>query len=82
MPTIRDLRTPPWLTAGAVALMATGLIAAGDAPAHGATYATVRRGTVTATAGAAGTIQSADTRELVFGTSGTVTKIEVSAGRR
>ncbi len=79
-PTLRDLRTPPWLTAGLVALASTTLIAAGDAPAHGTSYATVRRGDVTSTAGAAGTIQSADTRELVFGTSGVVSRVEVSPG--
>lgn len=70
----------PWLTAGAVCLMATGLVAAGDAPAHTSSYALVRRGEVTATAGAAGTVQSADTRELVFGTSGTVTSVKVAPG--
>lgn len=79
-PTLRDLRKQPWLTASAVLLMATGLVAAGDAPARGASYANVRRGSVTATAGAAGTVQSADTRELAFGTNGTVTEVKVAAG--
>jgi HlyD family secretion protein len=55
-------------------------VAVGDAPARAVTQATVLRGDVTATAGAAGTVQSADTRDLVFGTSGTVTKIEVAPG--
>lgn len=81
-PTISDLRRPPWLTAGAVVMLAGGLVALGDSPASGAAYAMVRRGDVTATAGAAGTVQSADTRELVFGTSGTVTKVEVEPGSR
>ncbi|GLY73335.1 efflux RND transporter periplasmic adaptor subunit [Actinoallomurus iriomotensis] len=78
--TLRDLRKPPWLAAGAVVVLASGLVAVGDSPARAVTQATVLRGDVTATAGAAGNIQSADTRDLVFGTSGTVTKIEVSPG--
>ena len=79
-PTLRDVRKPPWLAASAVVVLASGLVAVGDSPARGVAQATVRRGNVTATAGAAGTVQSADTRELVFGTSGTVTKIEVEPG--
>ena len=79
-PTLRDVRKPPWLAAGAVVVLSSGLIAAGDAPARGVSQATVLRGDVTATVGAAGTVQSADTRDLVFGTSGTVTKIEVTPG--
>lgn len=79
-PTLRDVRKPPWLAASAVVVLASGLVAVGDSPARGVSQATVRRGNVTATAGAAGTVQSADTRELVFGTSGTVTKIEVEPG--
>ncbi|MFB9835448.1 biotin/lipoyl-binding protein [Actinoallomurus acaciae] len=78
--TIRDLRKPPWIAAGAVVALASGLVAVGDSPARAVTQATVLRGDVTATAGAAGTIQSADTRDLVFGTSGTVTKIDVAPG--
>jgi hypothetical protein len=70
-PTLRDLRKPPWLAAGMVVVLASGLVAVGDSPARGTTQATVLRGDVTATAGAAGTVQSADTRDLVFGTSGT-----------
>lgn len=81
-PTVRDLRKPPWLTAGAVVVLATGLVAVGDSPARGMSYAMVRRGNVTATAGAAGTVRSADTRELAFGTAGTVKKVEVSPGDR
>lgn len=79
-PTLRDVRKPPWLAAGAVVVLASGLVAVGDSPARGMSQATVLRGNVTATAGAAGTVQSADTRDLVFGTSGTVTKIEVAPG--
>jgi HlyD family secretion protein len=79
-PTLRDVRKPPWLAAGAVIVLASGLVAVGDSPARGVSQATVLRGNVTATAGAAGTVQSADTRDLVFGTSGTVTKIEIAPG--
>jgi multidrug efflux pump subunit AcrA (membrane-fusion protein) len=79
-PTVRDLRRPPLLAIGAVAVLASGLVAVGDSAARGVTQATVLRGDVTATAGAAGTVQSADTRDLVFGTSGTLTKINVAPG--
>jgi multidrug efflux pump subunit AcrA (membrane-fusion protein) len=79
-PYLPDLRKPPWLTAGAVVVLASGLVAVGDSPAVGVSQATVLRGNVTATASAAGTVQSADTRELVFGTSGTVTEVEVAPG--
>jgi HlyD family secretion protein len=79
-PTLRELRNPPWLAAGAAVVLASGLVAVGDSPARGVSQATVLRGNITATAGAAGTVQSADTRGLVFGTSGTVTKIEVAPG--
>ncbi len=60
--------------------MATGLGATSDTPAHAGSYATVRRGDVSTVAGAAGTVQSADTRELAFGTSGTVSRIAVKPG--
>jgi multidrug efflux pump subunit AcrA (membrane-fusion protein) len=79
-PSLRDLRRSPWLAAGAIAVLAGGLVAAGDAAETGTSQATVLRGNVTATAGAAGTVESADTRELVFGTSGTVTEIKVTPG--
>lgn len=79
-PTLRDLRKPPWLTAGTVVVLVTALMSVGDAPASGATQAVVRRGDVTATVGAAGNVQSADTRELVFGTSGKVTQVDVRPG--
>ena len=79
-PTVRDPRRPPWPAAGAVVVLAGALLAVGDAPARGVTQATVLRGTVTATAGAAGTVASAETRDLVFGTSGTVTQVKVTPG--
>lgn len=81
-PTLRDLRRPPWYTAGAVVLLTTALIPVGDAPASGATQTVVRRGNVTATVGAAGNVRSADTRDLVFGTSGTVREVRVRAGAK
>src|SRR4051812_20819551 len=79
---MRDLRRPPWLTAGAVVMLATGVVAVGDSSASATAYDLVRRGTVTATAGAAGAVRSADTRELVFGTSGTVKEVDVASGAR
>lgn len=80
MKRLRDLRKPPWFTAGTAAILATALMSVGDGPASGATQAVVRRGNLTATVGAAGTVQSADTRELVFGTSGTVAEVGVRPG--
>jgi multidrug efflux pump subunit AcrA (membrane-fusion protein) len=79
-PSLRHLRKSPWLAAGAVVVLAGGLVAAGDSAQSATSQATVLRGNVTATAGAAGTVQSADTRELVFGTSGTVSEIKVAPG--
>jgi HlyD family secretion protein len=79
-PTLRDLSRPPWLTAGTVVVLATALMSVGDTPAHGSTEAVVRRGDVTATVSAAGNVRSADTRELVFGTSGTVSEVDVRPG--
>jgi macrolide-specific efflux system membrane fusion protein len=43
-------------------------------------YATVQAGTVTATASASGTVQSANTANADFGTTGTVTEIDVHVG--
>ncbi len=79
-PTLRNLSRPPWLTAGAVVVLATALMSVGDAPASGSTQTVVRRGDVTATVSAAGNVRSADTRELVFGTSGTVSEVDVRPG--
>ncbi|WP_433176991.1 efflux RND transporter periplasmic adaptor subunit [Actinoallomurus sp. CA-150999] len=47
-----------------------------------ATYATVAEGGVTATAGAAGNVASADSRDLAFSTSGTVKKVYVKVGAK
>jgi HlyD family secretion protein len=77
-------RPPTALAAlGAVTLAIAALLvfAAGDRPVPLA-YAAVGRGRVAATTGAAGTIQSADTREASFGTSGTVTRVDVAVGQR
>ncbi|MEV0401717.1 efflux RND transporter periplasmic adaptor subunit [Actinoallomurus sp. NPDC050550] len=46
------------------------------------TYATVAEGGVTATAGAAGNVASADSRDLAFSTSGTVKKVYVKVGAK
>ncbi|MEN3306452.1 MAG: hypothetical protein V7603_2654 [Micromonosporaceae bacterium] len=75
---------------GAVAVAVIGLFAVGTfayvhrdstpAASTKATVATVRRGQVTVTEAAAGTVQAAETRGLSFATSGTVTTIAVKAG--
>jgi HlyD family secretion protein len=46
------------------------------------TYATVSEGEVTATAGAAGNLESTGSRDLAFGTSGTVTRVYAKVGRK
>lgn len=79
-PSLRHLRRSPFLAAGAAVVLAGGLVAAGDSAESGTSQTTVLRGNVTATASAAGTVQSSDTRELVFGTSGTVNEIKVAPG--
>lgn len=78
---LRQLRRTPWVTAGAVVVLGAGLLAfgAGDSdPGVGVAYASV--GDVVATAGAAGTVQSADVRDLAFGTAGTVAKVYAKVG--
>ncbi len=52
----------------------------GGAVAAKSTTATVKRGTVTVTASAAGTVTPVDSRALTFGTSGTVATLGVKAG--
>jgi RND family efflux transporter MFP subunit len=61
------------------AVLLTGRTTATATTASAGT-ATVQRGTVTQTASAAGTVQAATTRGLSFGTSGTVTELDVKAG--
>ncbi|HEY1485977.1 MAG TPA: HlyD family efflux transporter periplasmic adaptor subunit, partial [Micromonosporaceae bacterium] len=67
-----------------VALAVSGVFALrGKATAapHTTVTATVRRGTVTVTASAAGTIESINERALTFGAGGTVATLKVKAGQ-
>ncbi len=59
-------------------LMAVG----GDESAVQFTFASARRGDVAATASASGNVETGTTRELAFGTSGIVTKLNVSVGQK
>jgi HlyD family secretion protein len=67
-----------------VVLVAGTVTAVGEGGPSGAssTYATVAEGEVTATAGAAGSLESADSRDLAFGTSGTVTRVYAKVGAK
>lgn len=67
------------LILGTVAVVAIGGSGTGGAPAA---YATVAEGDVSATAGAAGNVQSADSRDLAFGTSGTVSRVYAKVGEK
>lgn len=67
------------LILGTVAAFAIGGSGTGGAPAA---YATVAEGDVSATAGAAGNVQSADSRDLAFGTSGTVSRVYAKVGEK
>jgi HlyD family secretion protein len=76
-----------WTVAGvaALALLSVGAFvyshrAKPTASTSRATTATVRRGTVTVSEAAAGTVQATSTRGLSFSMSGTVTKVSVKAG--
>jgi HlyD family secretion protein len=70
-------------TLGGVIVVGGSLLAAGgDASAVQTTFMSVGRGDVTALASAAGTVQSGRIRELGFGTSGIVTKLNVQAGQK
>jgi multidrug efflux pump subunit AcrA (membrane-fusion protein) len=65
------------VVAGTVTAVGTG----GPSGAS-STYATVAEGEVTATAGASGSLESADSRDLAFGTSGTVTRVYAKVGKK
>jgi HlyD family secretion protein len=65
------------VVAGTVTIVGTG----GPSGAS-STYATVAEGEVTATAGAAGSLESADSRDLAFGTSGAVTRVYAKVGAK
>jgi HlyD family secretion protein len=72
--------------AGLFGVMALGAVTAvtigtGGRSGAASSYATVAEGEVTATAGAAGNVQSADSRDLGFSASGTVQKVYVKVGR-
>jgi len=69
-------------TLGAVVVVGGSLMAVGgDESAARLGLVSVQRGDVTALAGAAGTVQSGRIRELSFGASGIVTKLNVKAGQ-
>jgi multidrug efflux pump subunit AcrA (membrane-fusion protein) len=87
LPRTAGRRVALWsvIAATALAIAAVGAFAHlnRDLPAAAAsktTLATVRRGTVTVTEAAAGTVQATNTRGLSFAISGTVTQISVTAG--
>ena len=67
------------VVAGA-AVAASAMTGGGKAVAAKTTTFTVRSGTVTVTASAAGTVQPIDSRALTFGTTGTVSTLDVKAG--
>src|SRR5215467_8130973 len=65
----------------AVAVVLVWQLSGGRTAAAGAVSTQpVRRGTLTVTASAAGTVQPIDSRALTFGTSGTVTTLAVKPG--
>jgi multidrug efflux pump subunit AcrA (membrane-fusion protein) len=66
-----------------VGMVTVGLVDAGaTSGASSSQYALVAEGGVTATAGAAGSVQSADSRDLAFGASGFVSKVYVKVGSK
>ncbi|MEV5746228.1 efflux RND transporter periplasmic adaptor subunit [Actinoallomurus sp. NPDC052308] len=69
---------------GVAVIGAVTAVAVGTGGGSGAapTYATVAEGEVTATAGAAGNVTSADSRDLAFSTSGTVKRVYVKVGAK
>ncbi|MCO6004287.1 efflux RND transporter periplasmic adaptor subunit [Actinoallomurus purpureus] len=72
---------------GVIGVVVIGAVTAVSVGASGrtgtaSTYAPVAEGEVTATAGAAGNVASADSRDLTFSTSGTVKKVYVKVGAK
>jgi HlyD family secretion protein len=68
---------------GVAVLVGGGVLAAsGNGSPVRVAYTSVKQGDVTATVGAAGTVQSGMIREVAFGTSGTVTKVKVKVGQK
>jgi multidrug efflux pump subunit AcrA (membrane-fusion protein) len=80
---LRDLRRPPWIAAAAgIVVLGSAMLSLGSVGSSAnESYTLVRRGDVTAEVSAAGTIQSADTRQLAFGSTGTVTAVDVKIGQ-
>jgi multidrug efflux pump subunit AcrA (membrane-fusion protein) len=78
-------RTSKWV-AGGVVVVALGALAvlvlrpSGEATSPAAATATAKRGDVTTTVSAAGTVSAVNSRTLSFGASGTVDKVLVKAG--
>jgi HlyD family secretion protein len=80
-------RTAWWIALGVVVVVVVAISALAMAGGPGAapktaasTVSTVRRGTVSMTASAAGTVQASATRGLSFSVSGTVTEVDVQPG--
>jgi HlyD family secretion protein len=82
-------RTARWITAGVAVVAVAAIVTAALALAGGgsasptnaaSTVSTVRRGAVSLTASAAGTVQAVATRGLSFSVGGTVTEINVHTG--
>ncbi|GIH18248.1 efflux RND transporter periplasmic adaptor subunit [Rugosimonospora africana] len=81
-------RVARWTTAGVAVVAAAAVIAvvmaggqSASPKAAASTMSTVRRGTVSLTASAAGTIQAVATRGLSFAVSGTVSEVDVRPGQ-
>jgi HlyD family secretion protein len=80
-------RTAWWIALGVVVVVVVAISALAMTGGRGATpktvastVSTVRRGTVSMTASAAGTVQASATRGLSFSVAGTVTELDVQAG--
>jgi HlyD family secretion protein len=68
---------------GVAVLVGGGVLAvSGSSSPVRIAYTSVKQGDVTATVGAAGSVQSGMIREVAFGTSGTVTKVKVKVGQK
>ncbi|HEY2673628.1 MAG TPA: HlyD family efflux transporter periplasmic adaptor subunit [Rugosimonospora sp.] len=81
-------RLARWITAGVAVVAAAAIVTVAMAggksaspTAAASTVSTVRRGTVSVTASAAGTVQAAATRGLSFTVGGTVSEVDVRPGQ-
>jgi multidrug efflux pump subunit AcrA (membrane-fusion protein) len=85
---LAPLPTRARVALGLVGILGAGMVTVGligasaTGGASSSQYALVAEGAVTATAGAAGNVQSADSRDLAFGTSGFVSKVYVKVGAK